>query len=380
MALLYFGPHWMSYWILPISLLISAPVSGQIASWSFECSCANHSFPIDADHTQAGVLAAKARMNGGNNNGSPDVCSGNDTWGTNFWPRVPNREPDSYVEFSVTVDFGHQLRVTGVSFSTSVSSSSAATAFDVYYSLNNWQSEHYLSSGSSSTTCGISGSGLDVTITEGNTFAFRIYPYDQNPAALAATLRFDNVSIIGAAILPVEWGPFSATTAVSGVLLQWQTLAESGNDYFAIERSATGASFEEVARLSGAGTINTKQVYEYLDSNPLPGTSYYRIRQVDWDGSYHFSPIQMVERGFQITDLRLYPNPVVDLLTIDLAGLADTPSTFVLQTLDGHAITTLVIPAGQQRSSWAAGNLPPGVYLVRRQDELGGAVIRVVKL
>ncbi|MDC3352131.1 hypothetical protein OAV92_02680 [Crocinitomicaceae bacterium] len=70
-----------------------------------------------------------------------------------------------------------------------------------------------------------------------------------------------------------------------GTVLTWETISENDNDYFAIERSYDGKSFEEIASISGAGTSAEHLYYRYTD--PTPHNKewvYYRIRQVDFNG------------------------------------------------------------------------------------------------
>ena len=67
--------------------------------------------------------------------------------------------------------------------------------------------------------------------------------------------------------------------------LDWSTASERNNDYFTIERSASGQDFEEVARVDGAGNSVSTVNYTDRDPWPLPGTSFYRLRQTDFDGT-----------------------------------------------------------------------------------------------
>lgn len=109
--------------------------------------------------------------------------------------------------------------------------------------------------------------------------------------------------------LPVEFISFTAKSVQNGVALNWITATETNNDYFLIERSTDGINFTAIGSpVNGAGTSNQTHVYKYLDSDPNEGINYYRIRQVDYDGKFDFSNVQVVNlTGAQM--ISVSPNP-----------------------------------------------------------------------
>lgn len=118
--------------------------------------------------------------------------------------------------------------------------------------------------------------------------------------------------------LPVELTSFEAQLTNKGqVDLTWQTLQEMDNDHFSIERSKNGQTFTEVGAVAGARESRTEQTYTFRDHQPLPGLSFYRLRQVDRDGTSTLSQVLSVEATNEFT---LYPNPAKDQLS--LAGFA----------------------------------------------------------
>ncbi len=82
-------------------------------------------------------------------------------------------------------------------------------------------------------------------------------------------------------VLPVRWAGFTATKKGSAVVLQWETAFEQNSRLFSVERSSDGSSFSAIATVPAAGKAG---VYSFTDMQPLPGTGYYRIRQIDLDG------------------------------------------------------------------------------------------------
>lgn len=97
---------------------------------------------------------------------------------------------------------------------------------------------------------------------------------------------FDNITVsCNDCVLTVELVEFNVGKEDYGTVLTWETISENDNDYFAIERSYDGKSFEEIASISGAGTSSEHLYYRYTD--PTPHNKewvYYRIRQVDFNG------------------------------------------------------------------------------------------------
>ena len=69
------------------------------------------------------------------------------------------------------------------------------------------------------------------------------------------------------------------------------TATEVNNDFFTVERTLDGITYEEILQMPGAGNSFSPITYIAYDNEPLPGTSYYRLKQTDYDGSYEYSPL-----------------------------------------------------------------------------------------
>jgi len=133
--------------------------------------------------------------------------------------------------------------------------------------------------------------------------------------------------------LPVELLSFNAEAMGDRVRLRWTTASETQNELFVVERSANAAGFEGIANVPGAGTSSQRRDYVFDDAEPLVGTSYYRLRQVDTDGSGSVSDVVAVERK----------HPVVIDASIDAWGWlrisgAVPGTTFMLCDVLGRSI------------------------------------------
>jgi len=122
--------------------------------------------------------------------------------------------------------------------------------------------------------------------------------------------------------LPVELVSFDAKNINNEVEVEWVTASEINNDYFILERSVDSKSFEELAVIAGNGTTNETITYNFTDARPYGGISYYRITQVDYDGtSKTYAPVKV--NVSLIGEVVSYVHPVPsngDFINIQLSG------------------------------------------------------------
>ncbi|MGY3088662.1 hypothetical protein ACVWYF_001702 [Hymenobacter sp. UYAg731] len=115
--------------------------------------------------------------------------------------------------------------------------------------------------------------------------------------------------------LPVELTRFEATAKGAGVNLTWATASEKNSDQFEIQRSVTGSEYATIGTAKGQGSTIMAHEYSFVDGRPLAGTSYYRLRQVDADGTFSYSPVAAVQTEAS-TKVELYPNPSANQLIL----------------------------------------------------------------
>lgn len=117
--------------------------------------------------------------------------------------------------------------------------------------------------------------------------------------------------------LPIDLESFKANTDNDNILLSWKTLSELNNDFFLIERSMNGETWETIYKQNGAGNSANQIEYSYIDKSPPKRTIYYRLKQVDFDGKYSFSEILSVNNNANRSELFFWPNPTYLQLTIN---------------------------------------------------------------
>ncbi len=166
--------------------------------------------------------------------------------------------------------------------------------------------------------------------------------------------------------LPIELLLFDARREGSEVRLDWSTATERDNDYFTVERSANGLDFADVLRVDGAGFSNTTLTYTDIDRWPLPGTSFYRLRQTDFDGASTVSNMVAVRMPGQST------NGLV-LLTDDDRVIA-VHDFSAGSTMDVVDMTGRIVWRGrvetEGRSYVPFDAIGSGAYLLRISDDL----------
>ena len=157
--------------------------------------------------------------------------------------------------------------------------------------------------------------------------------------------------------LPVELTRFAATTKGQSVNVDWATASEKNNDRFEIQRSATGEVFETVGTVKGQGNTSSAHNYAFVDSRPLAGLSYYRLRQVDTDGTTAFSPVATVQWAPR-ADAAVYPNPTTGQVTLPVASYG--AAYRILNPL-GQVVLRGAVPANGRLDT---SSLPKGAYLL----------------
>ncbi|HEX9251298.1 MAG TPA: right-handed parallel beta-helix repeat-containing protein [Ignavibacteriaceae bacterium] len=181
--------------------------------------------------------------------------------------------------------------------------------------------------------------------------------------------------------IPVELTAFSANVLDGNVVLNWITATELNNSGFEIQKgsytstSLSVTEWEKIGLVSGNGTTTAKSFYSFVDKNPSQGKSYYRLKQIDFDGSYEFSNIVEVDFSIPIKFSleQNYPNPFNPSTKIKytIPGITRNGvegSRVILKVFGvlGNEVATLVNeekPAGTYEIDFDASKLSSGVYL-----------------
>ncbi|MFT5617044.1 MAG: hypothetical protein ACI85I_000260 [Arenicella sp.] len=172
--------------------------------------------------------------------------------------------------------------------------------------------------------------------------------------------------------LPIELLSFDAIVIPNNqVELAWQTAFEINNDYFTIERSMDGQEWKPIAEMKGAGNSKTIQTYQDMDEEPYLGTSYYRLKQTDFDGKFEYSRVRSVtiDEVFD-TEINIYPNPTESKITIT-GNVAELNHIQVFNVL-GQDVTSLTIQIRESEKELVVdlSSLSAGMYCIKTKNTI----------
>jgi hypothetical protein len=184
--------------------------------------------------------------------------------------------------------------------------------------------------------------------------------------------------------LPVELISFEAVLNNQKVDLKWVTATEINNDYFVVEKSKDGKNWEEVVWTDGAGNSNYTLEYYEVDEKPYEGVSYYRLKQVDFNGKYTYSSVVPVNNEINtVKDISILPNPVNngEPFYIEVKGFENEKCLISITNMQGKAIYTTHKTINNNNELIAIklnDNIPSGTYLIIVSSNNGQITKRLV--
>lgn len=165
-----------------------------------------------------------------------------------------------------------------------------------------------------------------MTPNPGETYILLIDNYSESGEGF--TFNFGGPPNIGCEtyLLPIELTAFVGNTSGADNVLEWATASEINNDYFILEHSINAENFLEIGKIEGAGNSESPMNYLFTDDNPYIGTTYYRLKQVDYDGNFKYSEIINVE-NITTNYFIITPNPANGLINVDFEMYQSNPYT-----------------------------------------------------
>jgi len=191
---------------------------------------------------------------------------------------------------------------------------------------------------------------------------FRFYERALGDAEIAETW---NISII-----PVELTSFTASATGTNVKLLWETATELNNSGFSIERKSTGSDYMEIGFVPGFGTTTEPKSYSFNDQNLRSGVYTYRLKQVDFDGSFTYSNEVEVEviAPAEFSLDQNYPNPFNPSTKITFSLATDSRVSLKVFDVIGQEVASLInqdLTAGVHNVDFNAAGFNSGVYFYR---------------
>jgi hypothetical protein len=225
-----------------------------------------------------------------------------------------------------------------------------------------------LGTGNGTTQFDLTGSGL------ASTQFIRIVD-DGDGTAITPNAGFDIDAIKANDAVPVELVSFTAESQEDEVILEWQTSTETNNSGFKIERSQESGvvsqkNWENIIFVEGNGTTAEANEYIYIDKVEKPGSYYYRLNQIDFDGTVAYSPEVEIDvigpKEFAL--FQNYPNPFNPTTTIKFALPKQTDVKLFIYNALGQVVVELInntMEEGYHEVQFAAHTFASGIYYSR---------------
>lgn len=196
-----------------------------------------------------------------------------------------------------------------------------------------------------------------------------------NPDNCPITTSGDNHILPLNGGMPVELVDFQAKKyEKKSALLEWHTATEIGFDAFGIERLTSVGQWKNIGWEKGKATAGAGASYAFIDEDAEGPVSYYRLKMLDYDGTFEYSPIRQVQIGAE-TSMRVFPNPVSDIAYLEFgAGLDEESMDISLFDWSGRQVLQqhIVASAGLLHELFLREyQLPPGSYLLRANSASG---------
>jgi hypothetical protein len=185
----------------------------------------------------------------------------------------------------------------------------------------------------------------------------------------AGTDQFDAIACGDLIFIPVELTSFIASVNGTDVRLDWRTVTELNNSGFEVERNS-GAGYTKIGFVAGVGNATEPILYSFTDANLRAGKYIYRLKQIDYDGSFEYSQAISVEvitpAVFNME--QNYPNPFNPSTTIAFSLATDSKVSLKIFNALGQEVTILInenMSEGFHEKTFNASNLNSGVYFYK---------------
>ncbi|OGU67095.1 MAG: hypothetical protein A2W30_03840 [Ignavibacteria bacterium RBG_16_36_9] len=206
---------------------------------------------------------------------------------------------------------------------------------------------------------------LDTGLSPNTMYSYRVFGYNS-----LGNSGFSNV-VETTTFIPVELSAFTAELSGREILVSWTTATELNNRGFDIERKMNG-DWEKIGFKDGKGTYSEESYYSFIDKftyNSFVGTITYRLKQMDFDGTYAYSPEVEVNVDFTPKEYTLYqnyPNPFNPVTTIKYSLPFESNVRIAVYNILGEMLDVLVDETKQvgfHDFNWNASNLASGIYI-----------------
>jgi len=218
---------------------------------------------------------------------------------------------------------------------------------------------------------------------------------DNSGVGNMAKVSIDNLDLVGQTVFVQIWrnsspygGFFGISSHESGALavellnfkaeainnrrvqLDWITASETNNNHFDVEHSADGISFVSIGKLDGAGTTEVQQIYQHIHAQPVPGINYYRLKDVEFDGTFNYSSTISANIEKPEREVTVSPNPFDSEIILYFDKSLEYNALVQLTDVHGRIVMEERLPQGTVNHYVDTSSLlEKGVYFLTILDE-----------
>lgn len=187
--------------------------------------------------------------------------------------------------------------------------------------------------------------------------------------------NFASTAAIAGGILPVKFSGIDVKKEGSGAKLTWNVKSEESVSYYEVEKSMDGVKFSSVGRVAAA----SKEIYSFTDVQSLNGKIFYRIKSIDLDGAYKYSPVATFNAGKSSIVLNAFPLPAKNQVTIQHPSAIAT-TKISLSGEDGRIIKSVIPSGGAIQTIIDLSSVKAGMYFVRFESGDGNVeTMKIIK-
>lgn len=219
-----------------------------------------------------------------------------------------------------------------------------------------------------------------INVTAGQVYYLLVNKWTPGGSGFTLNWVLTGGASLNCSILPIELLSFDAEPSGKVVELIWETASEINNKYFIVEKSEDSENFTPVQILDGAGNSTTLRTYKTIDSEPYEGISYYRLKQIDFDGQFTYSETRAVRFNKNQNSLLLMPNPAQKEVQIYFS-IGELPSAIIaLYDMDGREVLRKNIRAisGINQFPLDISLLDKGIYILSVSNEMQSMKTRLI--
>ena len=215
----------------------------------------------------------------------------------------------------------------------------------------------------------------ELNMLMGEVYILLIDNYAATTSPFQMNITLSNNLSLDCTPLPIDLLSFSGLPMEGYNQLNWTTVTETNNDYFEIEKSIDGVLFSTIGNVNGSGNSYNLNTYGFADSKPHYGVSYYRLRQVDYNGEYSYSNVVAIKQS-KGAEVAIIPNPTVGKVNLNFVSKEANNYKIIVSNVSKiiHSESLFVDKGNHVVRLHYFATLAAGIYFVKIIDDQGNLI------